>query len=689
MNLHLRALVTLPLLVTLLAAAGCDTPSGPGTEPDDGEESPFGDLFVESFARPDAEAECRIAVPAPESSWTLAEDLTERVVRDVSATNDAIFLQSNNRLRRSTDGGATFQTLRSLPVDYLGEVAGAGDDLFVSGYVSELGSRTFRSVDGGETWAEAPGIGDHAVQSMRVNAGVLQADRFVWNAELETFQPLGDNEGSLFIFASDGKTHLGALYGGALRSEDGATWTEIPSLTGVIPTRMGIAGDIGVLIDLDGALYRSADAGLTWAKVQLDAATSGLALDFAMSRDFVYLVTTKGVFASHDGAQTFALSLAETSEGHPSFFDSTNRLALRGDLLVFTGRDIVRSNDHGASWEASAPLLDATPFALGVSDAYVFASTLDMRVHLTDDVVDWHVIESDGYAMSDFARDPSDGATYMLLSSAPPHSMAMYPDGEIVKSTNGGQSFETYIERPRDGYMATYRHIHVHDGALFLGGDSTVITVGQGPGLIAGPGVFRSTDGGDSWDRVNVGLPSTSSHAQYGKLFPAVVGFHSQGEDLFVALAGSGVFRSTDDGDNWQDVSAGLPGADPQSGASIDTFATAAGGAVLATSRGFYSGLYGFDAAAGSWQPVRAEGLPDGFVIDSFHSHGSVVFAAVRSLKLGQEGVYASADGVTWSPVGALGRTRSLATAGDLLLAGTDGNGLYSLDLGACEPQAE
>jgi len=77
-------------------------------------------------------------------------------------------------------------------------------------------------------------------------------------------------------------------------------------------------------------------------------------------------------------------------------------------------------------------------------------------------------------------------------------------------------------------------------------------------------GVFRSADGGDSWERIEQGLPSAS---QFG--FPMVMS-PSDGNTLFIVpqesdeyrFAPDGqltVFRTTDAGDSWEPQRNGLP----------------------------------------------------------------------------------------------------------------------------------
>ena len=86
-------------------------------------------------------------------------------------------------------------------------------------------------------------------------------------------------------------------------------------------------------------------------------------------------------------------------------------------------------------------------------------------------------------------------------------------------------------------------------------------------------GVFRSTDNGDNWNQINNGLPSTT-----------VVAFGiSDSDDIFAGTFG-GVFSSTDNGDNWSETNTGL--TDPNVTAFViqsngDIFAATQGGGVF------------------------------------------------------------------------------------------------------------
>ena len=65
-------------------------------------------------------------------------------------------------------------------------------------------------------------------------------------------------------------------------------------------------------------------------------------------------------------------------------------------------------------------------------------------------------------------------------------------------------------------------------------------------------GVFCSTDHGFSWKAVNYGLPFDS----YNKA-PQVIRIIVQGTDIFAGTTGEGLFRSTNNGEKWEEADGG------------------------------------------------------------------------------------------------------------------------------------
>ena len=108
---------------------------------------------------------------------------------------------------------------------------------------------------------------------------------------------------------------------------------------------------------------------------------------------------------------------------------------------------------------------------------------------------------------------------------------------------------------------------------LLLGGQpaysdiirSLAIDPGNSSTLYAGTnaGVFKSTDGGESWSAVNTGLPESISSGNY----PAVISLAvdpASNSTVYAVISGYGVFKSTNGGGNWIAVSTntGLPNLD-------------------------------------------------------------------------------------------------------------------------------
>jgi photosystem II stability/assembly factor-like uncharacterized protein len=83
-------------------------------------------------------------------------------------------------------------------------------------------------------------------------------------------------------------------------------------------------------------------------------------------------------------------------------------------------------------------------------------------------------------------------------------------------------------------------------------------------------GVYRSTDGGRTWQRVLAGATGYTGATEVlldGNRLYAVMWDHRREPDLRTyGGVGSGVYRSTDGGDTWQRLGGGLPGGTPSVG---------------------------------------------------------------------------------------------------------------------------
>jgi hypothetical protein len=176
-----------------------------------------------------------------------------------------------------------------------------------------------------------------------------------------------------------------------------------------------------------------------------------------------------------------------------------------------------------------------------------------------------------------------------------------------------------------------------------------------------GAGIFRSSDGGNSWDSLNTGLTN-----QYVKCLGIV------GTNLYAGTEGiinGGIFRSTDDGAHWAAVNAGLAATQVFDIVSIDgnIFAgTYDGGVFLSTDEGSH------------WDSVNV-GLTNKSVID-LAVKGRDLFA-VCWFYYGPSVFLSTNNGASWTAanvgIPASVPASALVVIDQDLLAGTNEGGVY------------
>jgi uncharacterized protein (TIGR03437 family) len=169
-----------------------------------------------------------------------------------------------------------------------------------------------------------------------------------------------------------------------------------------------------------------------------------------------------------------------------------------------------------------------------------------------------------------------------------------------------------------------------------------------------GGGVYRTTDSGVTWTRVNNGLTNI------------VNALAVSGTTIFAGTGGvGGVYRTTDNGGNWTAISNGLTNTNVRSLVAVGTtlFAGTSGGGVFRTTD-----------SGNIWTQVN-NGLTS-LNVQGLAAIGTTIFAGTQG-----GGVYRTADnGANWELVNN-GLTNStvnaLAVSGTTLFAGTSGGGVF------------
>ncbi len=218
-------------------------------------------------------------------------------------------------------------------------------------YSTESDERgVFKSIDGGKTWRKTlfrdarTGAVDIAID--RRNPDVIYAA--LWEAYRVEYQMSSGGPGSGLFKSTDG----------------GETWTEITRNPGLPP---GVVGRIGVDVSgadstrvyalvesADGGLFASDDAGATWKLINADRRVRQRAFYYTHvkadpnARDTVYLLNT-AAFRSIDGGKTLAALGGGTHGDHHDLWidpDDSKHLLLGND-----GGGAV-SATFGTSWSA-------------------------------------------------------------------------------------------------------------------------------------------------------------------------------------------------------------------------------------------------------------------------------------------------------------------------------------------------
>jgi photosystem II stability/assembly factor-like uncharacterized protein len=508
------------------------------------------------------------------------------------------------RLYRSIDGGASWTVtgpaeLADTSINALTTGPGSPPALLAG----TSGKGVWSSVDGGLTWAKEGDAGldgyevydvdlDTATGSAAPGEGSAAA-RLSWRSLAASSGGLFHDPGSLWKWLSDllnysyprqlllileefagapgalragtSRYYVGTLAGGVFRSNDaGATWATVnsglPSRSVSALAQPDASAPDTVLAGTEGAgVYRTTSGGASWTRTSAGvAAASVSALAVAPDSPATVYAGTRGggVLKSVDGGASWAPA-AVADLVYRDFDPWVGSLAIDPNapatLYLASNNGVFKSTAAGASWSRLTP-----PAALSVSQVVaiepggiaVWAGGFNGIARSTDGGATWTL--------------PTDGFSKRVLSLAfdPAAAQTVYAgtDGTGVwKSSNGGMSWVEVNNDGgagwvRSGRIATLAVDPAHPGTIYAGVD--------------GRAVWKSTDGGGSWSPVTQGLvdPATLAYAT-----PTALAFDPHdptalyltvADSLFSSGAGglAGVYRTTDGGASWSRFGDGLTG---------------------------------------------------------------------------------------------------------------------------------
>ena len=435
-----------------------------------------------------------------------------------------MFWQAGFALYRSTDNGATWIDLNNGTwPSSVGLEINANDDIFVS-----TNSNIWRSTDNGSSWTPLPianvsALGVSPQQELYAGSYSRKIYHSVDNGD--TWELVYTDSTLLFTvkdFAFDG---LGNVYSvirekGILKSTDGGnSWHEFyNSLLSYKISTIAVNSNNDIFIGRygnDGGVYSSIDGGNSWLEFSTGLIDSSIS-KLAFLNNGVLLAGTSagGVFRREPGGNSWTSS----STGLMGVTVNLLRARSDGNLFAAASSGVYRSSDGAISWTWSKTGFENTDIEeLEIHDDGSLYAAAGYKIYRsTDDGSTWNNVTSNlpnGEVVVQAITFNSFGDVFLATS-----------EYGITRSTNNGQSW-------------TYVNNGLPDP------DVRTLVTNSNDILFASDGIstYRSTNTGQSWVEIINGLTDTD-----------VVEFAvGQNDVLFGATYSDGVFRSTDNGDNW------------------------------------------------------------------------------------------------------------------------------------------
>jgi photosystem II stability/assembly factor-like uncharacterized protein len=466
-----------------------------------------------------------------------------------STDQTAFAANAQGGLFKSTDGGASWAALYLAPtIPVVGTIAispNYGTDQTILAGTTTQG--VFRSTDGGISWsATNQGLANASITALAFSPAYASDRRVFAGTRGGVF--VSTNGGTSWVGANSGigtgpgDRHVTSLAvspaytadrtlfaatasGSVFRSTDaGASWTragatqrELSDQTAIHYRALGISPGFSTdrtlfLATFEG-LWRSRDAGASWLFQEILPTylvrSLTIAPDYPASGTVLAATYGGGVMRSTDGGQTWEPRNTGLYGGYPDPTDVSPAFASDRTIFVGTVYGPQRSTDGGNTWRLF-PMLGVPVFARAVAVSPGFGSDQTVAIG-TDNLGTGH-------------------PTWTLFQGTPVRT-----DGLFI-STDGGQNWMPSGINGIAVHSIAFSPSFATDGTMFAAS--------------LYDGLFKSTDRGVTWAKVG-GVPGTCCISRV-----AVSPDYAADRTVFASSPdGSpdrrGLYRSTDGGETW------------------------------------------------------------------------------------------------------------------------------------------
>jgi len=330
-----------------------------------------------------------------------------------------------------------------------------------------------------------------------------------------------------------------------------AQWKKLPGPTGGNVSALHVRGN-DVYAGLNGGfVYYSNDGAASWRQVSSPVQRNTIS-SFASTDTYLYAGTHSGLFRSADKGLTWV----DVSEGLPNWIYKrpyVTCLAMHRDILVAgTIGGPCKTTDDGETWSVPGDdFFDVRVVDLAFGGDVLYA-VYSNGLHRSYDKGDtWHEV-GQGLIHESVACVAAEGSV-VVCGSAGNHAYRSHDQGNTWRAVGDDSEW-------------IFRDLAVHDSQVWACSGENIYRLSvietewlvkcndpdakncyslafQGPNIFAGTGhegIFRSSNGGASWSRVN--------NALYAAHISAVC---AKRDTLFAGVGSSGIFRSINGGADW------------------------------------------------------------------------------------------------------------------------------------------
>jgi photosystem II stability/assembly factor-like uncharacterized protein len=208
------------------------------------------------------------------------------------------------------------------------------------------------------------------------------------------------------------------------------------------------------------------------------------------------------------------------------------------NIYLPTGGKLYHTIDGGAKWDlvSSCPDLVTDVWIVLSSPPVLYVSANYYRLYRSmDEGETWTELSARGYCLAFDKRYPQ-------------RMFAGTSGGRVLKSVDGGATWTAFPTGTLNPIMAI---------AVSPGDSNTVFAADWGDCDVPGSGIFKTTDGGLTWQSADEGIGYTDVAGIFiDPVHPDTIFASTTGCAMYWSL---GLFRSIDGGGSWSAVNTGLP----------------------------------------------------------------------------------------------------------------------------------